>query len=98
MEALFRGLGTATTLRSRVSAEDAPDVAWICAASHHPRPTNALSWVARRRYAAPTRHRGGEAMITWTDEPIAQIGFHSRAAVSYRGQDGYPVTFQLPFT
>ncbi len=37
-------------------------------------------------------------MINWTDELIAQIGSYSRAALSYSGQDGYPVTLPLPFT
>jgi len=37
-------------------------------------------------------------MIEWTDELIAQIGSYSRAALSYMGQDGYPVTLPLPFT
>ena len=37
-------------------------------------------------------------MIDWTDELIAQIGSYNRAALSYSGQDGYPVTLPLPFT
>jgi hypothetical protein len=37
-------------------------------------------------------------MITWTDELLAQIGSHYRAALSYSGQDGYPVTLPLLFT
>jgi len=37
-------------------------------------------------------------MIEWTDELIAQIGSYSRAALSYLGLDGYPVTLPLPFT
>src|SRR2546423_9038371 len=37
-------------------------------------------------------------MIDWTDELIAQIGTYGRAALSYLGPDGYPVTLPLPFT
>jgi hypothetical protein len=37
-------------------------------------------------------------MINWTDELLAQIGSHSRAALSYHGESGYPVTLPLPFT
>ena len=37
-------------------------------------------------------------MIEWTDELIVQIGSYSRAALSYSGLDGYPVTLPLPFT
>src|SRR5947209_3661490 len=37
-------------------------------------------------------------MIEWTDELIAQIRSYSRAALSYMGLDGYPVTLPLPFT
>ena len=37
-------------------------------------------------------------MIDWTDELIAQIDSSGRAALSYAGQDGYPVTLPLPFT
>ena len=37
-------------------------------------------------------------MIDWTDELLTQIGSYSRAALSYSGQDGYPVTLPLPFT
>ena len=37
-------------------------------------------------------------MIEWTNELIAQIDSSSRAALSYMGQDGYPVTLPLPFT
>ena len=37
-------------------------------------------------------------MIDWTEEIIAQIGSYSRAALSYNGQGGYPVTLPLPFT
>jgi hypothetical protein len=37
-------------------------------------------------------------MIEWTDELIAQIDSYSRAALSYMGQDGYPVTLPLLFT
>ena len=37
-------------------------------------------------------------MIEWTDELIAQISSYSRAALSYMGLDGYPVTLPLPFT
>ncbi len=37
-------------------------------------------------------------MIEWTDELIAQIGSYSRAALSYLGLDGYPITLPLPFT
>jgi hypothetical protein len=38
------------------------------------------------------------AMIAWTDELIAHVNSFSRAALSYMGQDGYPVTLPLPFT
>jgi len=37
-------------------------------------------------------------MIDWTYELIAQIDSYSRAALSYMGQDGHPVTLPLPFT
>ena len=37
-------------------------------------------------------------MIEWTDELIAQIDSSSRAALSYLGASGYPVTLPLPFT
>jgi hypothetical protein len=37
-------------------------------------------------------------MVDWTDELIAQIGSYSRAALSYMGESGYPVTLPLPFT
>ena len=37
-------------------------------------------------------------MIDWTDELMAQTGAFSRAALSYPGLDGYPVTLPLPFT
>src|SRR5215470_3265361 len=37
-------------------------------------------------------------MIEWTNELIAQIDSSSRAALSYPGLDGYPVTLPLPFT
>ena len=37
-------------------------------------------------------------MIEWTDELIAQIDSSSRAAFSYLGKLGYPVTLPLPFT
>ncbi len=37
-------------------------------------------------------------MIEWTNELIAQIDAYSRAALSYMGQDGRPVTLPLPFT
>lgn len=37
-------------------------------------------------------------MIDWTDELVAQIGTYDRAALSYLGSDGYPVTLPLPFT
>jgi hypothetical protein len=37
-------------------------------------------------------------MIDWTDELLTQIGSYSRAALSYNGQDGYPVTLPLPFS
>ncbi len=37
-------------------------------------------------------------MIAWTDELIAQINSYSRAALSYLGASGYPVTLPLPFT
>jgi general stress protein 26 len=39
-----------------------------------------------------------DVMIVWTDELIAQIGSYSRAALSYMGESGYPVTLPLPFT
>ena len=38
------------------------------------------------------------ALIAWTDALIAQVNAFSRAALSYMGQDGYPVTLPLPFT
>ena len=37
-------------------------------------------------------------MIEWTTELIAQIDSSSRAALSYPGLGGYPVTLLLPFT
>jgi hypothetical protein len=37
-------------------------------------------------------------MIAWTTELIAQIDSSSRAALSYLGASGYPVTLPLPFT
>jgi hypothetical protein len=37
-------------------------------------------------------------MIEWADELIAQINSYNRAALSYMGLDGYPVTLPLPFT
>ena len=37
-------------------------------------------------------------MIAWTDELIAQIDAFSRAALSYIGASGCPVTLPLPFT
>ena len=37
-------------------------------------------------------------MIEWTNDLIAQIDSYSRAALSYLGQDGYPVTLPLPFS
>jgi hypothetical protein len=37
-------------------------------------------------------------MIEWTNEFLAQIDLYSRAALSYMGLDGYPVTLPLPFT
>jgi hypothetical protein len=37
-------------------------------------------------------------MIQWTNEFLAQIDSYSRAALSYRGESGYPVTLPLPFT
>jgi hypothetical protein len=37
-------------------------------------------------------------MIKWTDELIAQMGSYSLAALSYSGQDGYPVALPLPFS
>ncbi len=37
-------------------------------------------------------------MIAWTNELIAQIDSSSRAALSYLGESGYPVTLPLPFT
>jgi hypothetical protein len=37
-------------------------------------------------------------MIEWTNELIAQIDSSSRAALSYLGESGYPVTLPLPFT
>src|SRR5260370_24837407 len=98
MEAVFRGMGTATALRSPVPAADAPDVACIYAASHHPCPTSPLFRVAGWRYAAHTRHCGGDPMIDWTDELMAQIGTFSRAALSYTGLDGYPFAPPFPFT
>lgn len=36
--------------------------------------------------------------IVWTDELIARINGFSRAALSYLGQDGYPITLPVPFT
>jgi hypothetical protein len=39
-----------------------------------------------------------DVMIVWTDELIAQIGSYSRAALSYMGESGYPVTLPLPLT
>jgi hypothetical protein len=37
-------------------------------------------------------------MMTWTDELIEQIDSYHHAALSYTGQDGYPVTLPVPFT
>jgi len=37
-------------------------------------------------------------MIKWTTELITQIDSSSRAALSYLGASGYPVTLPLPFT
>ena len=37
-------------------------------------------------------------MIEWTDELIARIDSSSRAALSYLGESGYPVTLPLPCT
>jgi hypothetical protein len=37
-------------------------------------------------------------MIEWTNELIVQIDSYSRAALSYPGESGYPVTLPLPFT
>ena len=37
-------------------------------------------------------------MIDWTDELMAQVGQYSRGALSYPGEDGYPVALPLPFT
>jgi hypothetical protein len=37
-------------------------------------------------------------MIVWTNDLIEQINSYSRAALSYSGQDGYPVTLPLSFT
>ena len=37
-------------------------------------------------------------MIVWTTELIAQINSYRRAALSYLGASGYPVTLPLPFT
>jgi hypothetical protein len=36
-------------------------------------------------------------MIEWTNEFLAQIDSYSRAALSYPGELGYPVTLPLPF-
>jgi hypothetical protein len=36
-------------------------------------------------------------MVVWTDELSMQLASFSRGALSYSGQDGYPVTLPVPF-
>ena len=37
-------------------------------------------------------------MIAWTNELLELIDSYRRAALSYSGESGYPVTLPLPFT
>jgi hypothetical protein len=62
------------------------------ATSDHQEPT------ALVRPPRSSRVTASDVMIEWTDELIAQIDSSSRAALSYLGELGYPVTLPLLFT
>jgi hypothetical protein len=53
---------------------------------------------ALARRPRSSRVTASDVMIEWTDELLAQINSSSRAALSYLGESGYPVTLPLPFS
>src|SRR6266705_3011288 len=89
-------MGATTAFRPRIVSENGAGHARVHATSAHSCPTNPLSRLARWQFPAVPRSCGGDSMIDWTEELLAQIEGFSSVALSYLGIDGYSVVLPLP--